>query len=293
MERHGADRTAVGVDMVLDEWVSRAKGLSGEAGDAAWADLRKSLKLAKEQLQRPLALRLTRALLHDPALGESRRGLFAGEILSEENVPHASPAVLEFMLDEGQKRGQEGLAERAAAEIVSAFPETDYVIPARMLLARRAISEDRFADATAHLDVVRKVFASRPEAAEALLLLGEAYLKQRRYDKADESYRSVLAVREWRGPLWPAALHGRAECARLSRDYRAACAFYERIYVLYSHYGEWVSKAYLWRAKCLARLGEFRKATQTLKEMLAAEELSGRQEAAEARELLQELQGRI
>jgi tetratricopeptide (TPR) repeat protein len=146
--------------------------------------------------------------------------------------------------------------------------------------------------AVEHLNVIREVFATRPEAAQALLMLGRLYMKQRRFPLADGCFKDILGVREWRGALWPAALYGRGECAELQRDYAQATVHYERIYVLYAHYKEWAAKAYVARAKCLIKMRETGKARETLEEMLSVPDFDETPSAKEAREFLAKLQDR-
>ena len=71
-------------------------------------------------------------------------------------------------------------------------------------------------------------------------------------------------MKEWRGPLWPAALCGRGESALMKHDYEKACAYYERVYVMYSHYASRCAKAYLQRAKCRLHLHEKRQSARNV-----------------------------
>ena len=93
--------------------------------------------------------------------------------------------------------------------------------------------------------------------------------------------------RQW----WPAALYGRGENARGRKDYRAAAACYERIYVLYAGHVSWCAKAYLARAECLRELHEGQKAVETLDEMLRLPDLQQQPEIEAARKLHEQLKG--
>ena len=123
-------------------------------------------------------------------------------------------------------------------------------------------------------------------------MLGEIYLEQKDYARADESFTQVLGVKEWK-PLWPQALYGRGECARAQKQFDKAAACYERIYVMYGGYAKWVPRAYFARAGCLVRMGKIREARETLEEMLKVPDIDQAPEAADARALLEELKQRV
>jgi tetratricopeptide (TPR) repeat protein len=186
------------------------------------------------------------------------------------NITNASPGVLDMMLDVAKNRGDTNLAVAVAEATIRDFTETDHALSSRMFLAQVALTRNDYKTAIKHLLVVKEVFASSSEAAEALLMLGDIYVKTGKYPEADDCYKSILAVREWRGPLWPAALYGRADCARLQR--------------------KWSAKAYLARSECLAKLGQYKKAAETLEELVANQDLQDQTDVvAEARKKLEDL----
>ncbi len=299
--RFGDDRAAVGVDMILDEWVGRARRAEAAVRARAWNDLRAALAEAIRDKRPTLSLRLQRALLQDEDLKPSVRRTIEDRLMSRTSTAAASPGVLQAALDLAVERGRPDAAQRAAAELVSAFPETDYALGARLVLAREAARlaeetgdygrrEALYSEAVAHLDVVRRQHASSGEAAEALMLLGGIRLARREYSAADTAFKDVLGVRAWRA-FWPEALYRRGEGAFAQRRFATAAAYYERIYVLYAHAADWTAKAYLRRAQCLERLHEPAKAREVLQELLAQPHLQERPEAAEAREMLARMGG--
>jgi hypothetical protein len=89
--------------------------------------------------------------------------------------------------------------------------------------------------------------------------------------------------------MWAEALYGRGFCAMQDRQYMKACAYFERIYLMYSGYRTWAAKAYLRRAECLSRLGDGGKARETLEAMVADPACEGLPELAEAQAMLQKL----
>ncbi len=291
IKEYGADRSALGIDLLLEEWVGLSRQLTPEAATDAWRSLTRTMNEAAHAGQRTLELRLKRLMLFQPGVDDTARRILLDELVRPENLPVASPSVIELIMDEAAKRQDVELSLLAASTMVADFPETDYGIAARMRLAEVAIERQEYETAQAHLHVVREVFATNIEAAQALYLLAQIAMERRQFDEADKWYTEILGVREWRGPLWPAAIFGRGEAARLRSRHEQAAAFYERIYLLYGNYTEWVAKAYVQRAGCLLRLRKNREAKEVLEAMLANADLAARPEAAEAREMLAKLQG--
>ena len=302
VEKFGDDAGAVGVDMILDEWVGRIKRSTPEDAKSAWSELKVSLDNAVAGKNKTLSLRLKRVMLYgDENTSITDRQRIENEFLDIANIPYASPAVLQKMLDLAVEKKRSKSAARIAQHMLDIFTETDYALDARMVLAEMAIQEARatknvneaselYAEAIMHLGVVREVFASSGEAGKALLLLGQLYTEQGKYKEADECYKSVLGVKGWRN-FWPEALYGRGESSYGNRRYEIASAYYERIYLMYSHYREWAAKAYIRRAECLHKLYQDVKAIEVLQEMKHDPNMQELPEIKKADELLIQLGG--
>ncbi len=300
--RFGRDRLQVGVDMILDEWVAASRKCSPAESKTAWDDIGHVIGNAESAGDKVSALRFERLRLYRPGITESEKNRIRDGLCKPENLTNASPAVLETMLDTARERGWTNFAVRVANQIIADFTETDYALDARALLADIALAqavgepvgskraESLVASAIRNLTVIREVYATSPEAAEALIKLGEIYTMQGKTDDADQCYREVLGVRDWR-PQWPRALFGRGTCAEKKGDWLKAAAYYERIYVMYGGYRAMTAKAYLARAKCLRRGYETKKAIETLTAMRANEDLRSFPEYAEAGRLLSALGG--
>ncbi len=293
VEKYGDDKKSIGIDLILEEWIGKAKSSEKNIGDQAWLDLKTSMKNAKQSGKKVLALRLLNSLLYEPNISDEEKKKILGEIVTDENIQFAGPSVLQLMIDEAAKVGNKELARKAAEEMIKSFTETDYALDARMFLATQAIQSKEYDIAEKHLNVIREVFASSGQAAEALNILGRMYLEQKKFDKADDAYKSILSVKEWKGKLWPEALYGRAEASVGLNKYDKACAYLERIYLMYSHYKNWAAKAYLMRADCLKKMRMYKEATETLEDMLKNPELGELPEVQEAKKELDTLKRRI
>lgn len=300
--KFGKDRMQVGVDMILDEWVAASRKCNVAESKAAWDDISYVIRNAESAHDKVSALRFQRLNLYRPGLENGERERILDGLCTVDNLTIASPAVLETMLDTAKARGQTNFAIRVANQIIKDFTETDYALDARALLADMALAQAAgenpgseraqklYAGAIKNLTVIREVYATSPEAASAMLKLGEIYTMQGKVDEADQCYKDVLGVRDWR-PLWPRALFGRGQCAEKKSEWLKASAYYERIYVMYSGYRDMTAKAYLARAKCLRRGYETKKAAETIRAMLACEDLKNFPEYAEAEHILATLGG--
>jgi len=297
VETYGSDPAAIGVDMIMDEWIGRMRSAEADIKTRARNELRRAYNSAVSGGKATVGLRLKRALILDEGTKAETREKLKASLLKPERLKLASPAVLSMVMDLAREKQDAALVSQAAEQIVAAFTETDYALDARMVLARELMAKARateayseanlyFRQSVEHLDAIRKAFATSGEAAEALLLLGSVYQEQRKYDDADQAYKDVLGVREWR-PLWPAALYGRGECAFAQRRFQEAAAYYERIYLMYSHYADWTARAYYRRAECLKRLFQPEKAREVLREMVSLASLEGQPELDKARTWLE------
>ena len=297
----GKDRKAMGVDLILEEWVATTQRLSSNDVATAWAELVAACKQASDAGDTVRRLRYQRVLLFRPGNTPGVNSKLRTGLLQPENLEYASPAVMETMLDIAKTQGQTNLAVRVAEAIIADFAETDTALDARMFLARVAVDQAReaqgpaanalLAKAVEHLTVIRDVYATSGEAAEALLLLGAIFRGQRKYEEAQKCFDSVLGVKEWR-KAWPEALHGLGLCAEARQDWLKATAYYERIYVMYSNYRAWAAKAYVRRAECLLRAYQEKQAKETLAEFLAQEELKTFPEYAQGEKLRAQLEAR-
>ena len=299
--KYGKDRKAMGVDLILDEWVGTTRRLGSNDVEQVWSEMVGAWKNAVAQGDEVARLRYQRILMYRPGNKASLNHKILTGLLQEENLKYASPAVMEMMLDETRKQKNTPFAVVIAKKILKEYTETDFALDARLYLARINLEKARNSsfekakilnqEAMEHLNIIREVYATSGEATEALLLLGTLYRDQRKYDEALECFNSVLGVKAWRS-AWPEALYGLGLCAEARKDRLKATAYYERIYVMYSNYRKWAAKAYLSRAKCLSTIYRNKEAKETLDEMLAQKELIEFPEYAQAKKLRSKMGGR-
>ncbi len=292
VERYGHDRSELGVDLILEKWVDRTRGAGRLHAERAWTRARRMLKEALEQRRYTLALRLERILMYDPSTSEAEKAAMTKFMLREDNLRFASAGVLEWIIDAALAADQPKLARAAAETLIRDFTETDYALAARKLIAGQAAQAGDVDLAIVQYNIIREVYATTDAAAEALMMLGRLYGEKGEFDHADAAYRDLLGAKEWKD-RWPAALYGRGQLWASRRKWEEASAYFERIYVLYGAHKDWVGKAYVARAECLAKLGRVRGAIEVLDEFLQRSELASLPEAAQAREMKQKLEARL
>jgi tetratricopeptide (TPR) repeat protein len=116
------------------------------------------------------------------------------------------------------------------------------------------------------------------------------YRLQGKHELAVEAYSELLAIREWRGPLTPEALYCIGNSKLELGETEEAFAYFQRIYVLYEQYTEWVAPAYAKSIECLSKLGSrTQDILNTYEEMLANEQVAATPEGKEARVQLNRL----
>ena len=299
VERFGNDSTAIGVDMILDEWIGRAKRADKKTSDLAWKELRNSYVKAVKNDEKTLTTRLKRTMLYSTSISTNARERIMDSMRNEATLPYASPAVCQFMLDTAVEDRDMNFALKIANHIIDKYTETDYALDARMVIADDYINQAKqeketkkanalYKQAEENLNVIREVYASSGEASQALLKLGWLYIAKNDYEKADEAFKQVLGVKGWK-PNWPEALYGRGEAHFEQNEFAKASAYYERIYIMYSRYINWAAKAYYQRAICLQKMYQSDKAKEVINEMLSLPEMNATPEAQNAKKLLKNL----
>lgn len=271
IQRYGHRTDALGLDLILRDWVSTYRSIRGEP-PVVW--LRDEKAHAVEKKSDAARLRLTWAL--SDLCGEPAPGSFA-----DTDLRHASPAVLEWM-GRISTTSQTELARTALEKTVEEFPNSPWVEDA---LASWADLEAAQGNKTKALSLYERLFDNYPTGAKAGLALKRAAdlkASMNRSDEAKQDYLRILEIREWRGPLWPESLFQIGQLLQAEGKLQESFAYYQRVYVLYSGYPEWASRAYLQSGLVLEKLNRRREAIATYEEMLAIETMRETESAREA-----------
>jgi TolA-binding protein len=279
VKKYGNDPGAIGIDLIIRDWISSYKTATG---DEPRAVLEKELADAESGGKRAMALRLRMALsIVDPKLPTPS--------LKEDDLPFASPAVLVWIGEQTQTQ-QPVLARKAFLRVLDVYGGTEWTEPAMLQLAELDAKTKEYKKAAEWFARVQEQFPTSDKAGFALKRQGDMLKEQKKYKEAIALYEQVLKVREYRGPLWPECLYQIGQSFLDQGNYREAFAYFQRIYVLYGNYADWVARAYLQSAMCLEKLNQRQDALRTYQEMLTKERLKKLPEYAEAEKRLARLQ---
>jgi TolA-binding protein len=141
-------------------------------------------------------------------------------------------------------------------------------------------------DALKNFDRLIKEAPQSSLMAKVLEARGDIFVKRRKYDDAISDYMQILEIPTAKGIPWVRALFKIGRAHEDAGRVLEATAFYERIYLLYARYREWVAKAYLARGLALESLQKKTEAAEVYRELLTKEELSEFPEFIDARRRL-------
>lgn len=289
---YGSDRLALGIDLILEDWVGKSRAADPELQRTAWRQLERLHDQAMRERDATLAMRLKRIMMFDPHLTDGEIHTLRLSLRQARLIPFAALGNLEFLWTDALGRDDEALLQQVADELVTVFPETDTTMEARLWLGERALAADDTETALQHFEIIRTFLPGHELAAQAIMHIGHLHRADNRWEEADTAFQDVLGVREWRR-FWPEALYYRGQTAEAQRALERAAAFYERIYVLYGGDIEWAARAYWARAQALQRLREYEKAAEVLEEFTGNPELADQPDRAAAEDLLRRLRRRL
>jgi tetratricopeptide (TPR) repeat protein len=172
---------------------------------------------------------------------------------------------------------------------------SNFEVSANMLYVMNAnldalVQEGNYEDALVLSEEILMKFGYSRSVGWARKRRGDAYRFQGKHELAIEAYNELLTIREWRGPLTPEALYCIGLCKMELDDADEAFAYFQRIYVLYEDYTEWVAPAYAKSIECLTLLGgRTQDIINTYEEMLTNEKVAATPEGREARVQLNKL----
>jgi TolA-binding protein len=137
-----------------------------------------------------------------------------------------------------------------------------------------------FTDAIDKAGATQKLKDVTVGQAKTLLAMG-------RFEEAKKLFEQIAATREWRGDATAYSIYSLGEIEQKQGKLPEAIAYYQRVYVAYGRYLQWVAKAYINSAECFKKLGKNQEATNTYREMVHNDKLSAFPEYQIARKQLE------
>jgi len=275
IQRYSHRIDALGMDLILRDWVDAYVSVHLRP-PVDW--LRKEMSASVEKKSDVARLRMMWAL--SDLCGEPAPPEFV-----DAELRYASPAVLEWIGRISVSR-QLDLARAALEKVVEEFPDSPWVEDALKTWGDLESASGNYEKA---LGLYEKLFTAYPTsiyAGTAAKRIADMKLALKRYDEAVKDYLQVLAMKEWRGPLWPESLYQIGSVLEIQGKLQEASGYYQRVYVLYEGYPEWASRAYLQSGVVLEKLNRRREAITTYQELLANEKYKSSESARDAEKRL-------
>ena len=287
--RHGDDPAIRSVD---DLFGAAGKLYKGDAERAQFvAKLRDLREDADRHGRKTLAMRAlwAQARVWQKREPEKSRELFL-EAAARANVQTDNPLLLADFADAFAAAGKTTEAEKMWRDLLKwnpRAPQKDRALAAIGLgeLARgneRAALElfERFEQETAGSPMLGKVLLAR---AKLLEQRGE-------FAPAQKALEALLADKPTPGAIKSEALFRLAELQMRQNKPQLAVPYYQRIYVMYGRFPDWVAKAYLRSGEAFEKLQDNDAARKTYEELIANEQLANLPEHQQAADRLAKLQ---
>ncbi|MBT8043190.1 MAG: tetratricopeptide repeat protein [Pontiella sp.] len=290
IEAVGSDTDLTGVDLILNAIITDYKSEEWAIHrDLIRVRLDRHLADAKKSGRRTLELQYQTVFASITEGAE--REAFVDAIVQPKNVPAAGPGTLVLIAREGTKRKEYEIVHEATRRFMSNFEISNNMLYILLADEDALVQEGSYDEALELSEEILLKFGYSKSVGMARKRRGDAFRLQGRFEEALEAYKEVLSVREWRGELTPEALYYSGICKMKLGEVEEAFAFFQRIYVLYEEYLQWVAPAYAKSIECLELLGDREQdIINTIEEMLANEAVAATPEGASARKLLGELE---
>jgi TolA-binding protein len=212
---------------------------------------------------------------------------FLSQIAEQFKPEDLSPLLLaqggDFLLAKGDN-------ERATAfydHLKDYYPKSNYLDFAYVGLGEIAFAKKDYETA---LDLFTEAAdkIAQSKLKEATVGKAKTLLEMGKYDESKKLFEQVATVREWRGESTAFAVYSMGDIEERQGHYAEAIAYYQRVFVLYQKYTQWVAKAYIKSAECFDKLGKRQEAINHLKEMLRNEKLQKLPDMDQARQMLEQ-----
>jgi len=271
--RFGNDPNNADVDLILKEIVKEKESDEGARfAKVMVTKISKELARAKANGEKTLKLRIETllALIAE----EEVREQYMSSLIAGMDIEASGPLTLTMVAKEAAQRGEYALVHKAYARTVAVFEESGLLLDVMNVELDVLIREKRYPEALKLAENITDRFGYRQEVALTRKMKADAYRLMGDFDQAVETYNELFAIREWRGPLTPEALYRIGTCKLELGKPEEAFAFFQRVYVMYEGYTEWVARAYEDSVHCLQITGRHEDVAKTWREMVSLENIA-------------------
>jgi TolA-binding protein len=286
--RYGGNPQLASVDLLLQQLIKES---GVDRGGAEYAQ-KVLARLADDRSaacgsegSRVLCLRLTALFAEISPDGDDAQAL-----LDEPSLDGFTPLPLLVRAREALRQGRPDEVDPVYDRFMEQFAGIDSAAQMANLKIRALIDAGRFGAALSLARESFETYSGYPDAGRTQKLMADALRNLKEYDAAIELYNEFLTVREWRGELTPQVIYWIGVCRAKQDRITEAFAYFQRVYVLYELYPEWMAKAYAASIDCLEKLGRQDEIVKTWREMVANPAIAATPEGQQAQQQLDRLQ---
>jgi TolA-binding protein len=213
------------------------------------------------------------------------------EITSLAQPRELSPVLLADVGDELRKAKRWEDAETYYKTILSWYPNSSFKDRAYAGLGLIAQQQGKNKEALEQFARFEKENSQSPLLAEVLQNRAGLYLERSQYDEAAKELERILEVPTAKGKPWVEALYRIGEIKLKQKDPKRAIPYFQRIYVMYGKWTDYVAKAYWQSGQAFEQLEMKTEAVNTYKEFIGKEHLQSTPEYGKAQERLKQAGG--
>ncbi|GAB4239083.1 MAG: hypothetical protein OHK005_00180 [Candidatus Methylacidiphilales bacterium] len=290
IREHGDDTERVAVEDML---VGLGRMYKGEAERrqlvAKLGDLAESAEREKKPLLAARALWAQASNVQREDSEQARRTLLrAADLVTPDR---ATPNLLSDFGDAARAAGQPEKAEKLYRGLIAWYPRSVQRDRAYAGLGLLALQDGKEQAALDWFDRFERETIQSPMRKEVLRARANLFLKRGQKEQAIAQLEEILKLQNARGLPWVEALYQIGEIYLAAGDPARAIPYFQRIYVMYGRWADYVSKAYLQSGLAFEKLNMRDEARRTYEEYVQNTTLHNQPEFPKIRERLQALGG--
>lgn len=248
---YGHDITQEGVDLIITETIKVTRRLSEVETEVLLNELEVA-RYETDDKTLELRLRVLIAQMRDEAdeLGEKL-------IWELDDLTLAPPPVLAVICDASLANKDFSRADEILELFTSRYETSDFMRSALKLSAYGLYEKGELDGALAMASEAQALYGTEADLVWSQLLKGMIRIEQQEWEAAEQAFRAVLTVREWRGAPYAESMFQLGKIAELSAKLSTAFGWYQRTYFQFRAHakGYWAAEAYLASAEVLDALG--------------------------------------
>ena len=202
-----------------------------------------------------------------------------------------SPLILADVADELRKAGEGGRAAEFYQTLLAWYPLSAFKDRAYAGLGLLAVQEGREKQALEQFALFEKEASRSPLLADVLQTRAHLLAGRGQSDEAVRDLERILQLPSAKGKPWVDALYRIGEIHVKQNDPKRAIPYFQRIYVMYGRWTDYVAKAYWQSGQAFEKLNMTTEAINTYKEFLSQGQLESTPEYGKARERLKQTGG--